>query len=268
MNKANWLPHSEGTLSSAKGLVLYWFSTRPEDKISFVESVAETVFYPFGSIEPLFEIKENLSVESLMQLSKRIQNNQRLYFFTDTHEKTFYIYDKISRHRKLKLIILDAHPDCFKISKNEGINFQNFVRELVDQDIAKPENIVLLGLRNPALEEIRWLDSTGISYYTILDIVEHGDRVLQELEDSLRGSRLHLSLDLDALSCKACNWVEPFGIPEQFLLKLVNRFREKISIFDITELDWNAPDHEKTYYLKLGLYLILLLQAVKPWRRL
>ena len=268
MASPGWLPHAQGSLSTAKGIVGYWFSKNPKARINEIREVAYTVFYPFGEIEPLYELRENLTPETLDRLAELAREHRRLYIFTDTHEKTYHLYSHISSKLSSNLVILDAHPDCFRQSKDEPVNYQNFLRNLVEEGKISPDKILLIGLRNPALEEISWLDHHDITYYTILDIITRSqDELLDEILEELRGSKVHLSLDMDALSCKACNWIEPLGVPESFLLNLVYQLRNDIAVLDITELDWNAPVHEKTYYLKLGLYLVLLIQAVKPWQR-
>lgn len=124
-----------------------------------------------------------------------------------------YVWDN---HREaIGLIWVDAHPDIntdettvtgnihgMPVSALLGLGEKSLTGFLSERPKLKPENIVMLGIRDIDPPEQKILDEYNIRYYTYTQICERGlDVCLKETIDYLSHlSSIHMSFDIDSMN--------------------------------------------------------------------
>lgn len=124
-----------------------------------------------------------------------------------------YMWD--NHGEDIGLLWIDAHPDIntdettvtgnihgMPVSALLGLGEKSLTNFLSERPKLKPENIVMLGLRDIDPPEQKILDAYHIRYYTYTQICERGlDVCLQETMDYLSHlSAIHMSFDLDSMN--------------------------------------------------------------------
>jgi len=236
-------------LRDAELIIFYWLDEKLKQELV---AAAQQVFYPFGRPG---KIAEASSFEELF-----CRTEARYACFLDSHEKTYWLF---SRARKfwpeLRLLVLDAHPDCF--NDEQPVNYQNFIYYIIKENIIEPENLLLVGLRNPGAGELEFLEQAGVKYITAFEFFDAPESCLAEVR-KFCSRPVYVSLDLDVLSCWTVRWPEPLGLSEREVYKLIKSVLPSIKVLDIAELFPGGSQQEKVYYIKYCWYIVLLL-AVK-----
>jgi arginase len=121
----------------------------------------------------------------------------------------------VQQGRQLGLLWVDAHADMntpatspsgnihgMPLSTVLGLGFERLVHTGGMGPRLRPENVVLLGIRDLDRDEQTFVKETGIRYYTMKDLDQRGMyAVVTEALDDLtkRCAALHVSFDLDAV---------------------------------------------------------------------
>lgn len=165
--------------------------------------------------------------------------NSRIYLGGD-HSITYHTVKKIATENTA-LLIFDAHPDVFQqFDKPTHLDYLKF---LVEENVVKPENVILIGIRNPHPQEIQYLKSKGITYFPVkgLKLQDTCDIVMERLKEK----DLYISIDIDVLDpahAPGVSYPEPAGLTTRQLLYFLQRVRNLIPIaIDIVEVN---PDND------------------------
>lgn len=117
----------------------------------------------------------------------------------------------------------------------------------------KPENVMLVGLRDLDMKEQQIILDSGVGYYTMRDIDERGiSAVMTEAVDRLSNvNRLHVSLDMDGLDPEVAPGVGtpvPGGLTyrEAHLAMEVLADTERVSSIDVVEINPMLDHFSKT----------------------
>ncbi len=81
------------------------------------------------------------------------------------------------------ILIFDAHPDCFGVELDHG----SFVKFLADR-----YNITIVGVSNPSSEEIGFMESAGIKWFSSREVFWEFERVMEGIP-----GRAYVSIDMD-----------------------------------------------------------------------
>src|SRR3989344_9138518 len=81
------------------------------------------------------------------------------------HSISYYIFKKFfSNKANPGILIFDAHPDLYQhFDKPMQIDWLYF---LIKEKLVKPENIILVGIRNPDVKEVGIIKDYKIKYFT------------------------------------------------------------------------------------------------------
>ena len=167
-------------------------------------------------------------------------------FIGGDHTISYYIFKKFFKDKKNPgIIIFDAHPDLFQ-HFNEPMQ-TDWLYFLVKEKIVKPENIILVGIRNPDMKEISFLKDYKIKYFTCRqlfnNIEDHCD-VIMELVQGF--SDVYVSIDIDVLDpafAPGTGYIEPTGLSTRELIYLIQRIKllKNIRKYDLVEVN---PDKD------------------------
>ena len=212
-------------------------------------------------LNPKFYIKKiNINLRNLDETNNKIyqeskklmQEQNRTIFLGGDHSISYSLIKAFfETHENACLLVLDAHADCMHNFKPP--THEDWLRTLIEENLVKPENILLVGLRNLEETEISFLKKYGINYFSCKEIFENSlqDSVHAIMEIVRKYKNLYLSLDIDivdpAFSPKV-SYPEPGGLTSRELLFFIQKILllKNLKAADINEV--NATD-------KLGIKL-------------
>jgi len=171
-NKIIVVPSSQGSLGKNKGC----------------EKGGETICKDVGVDYEIAELVEGDFIET----TKKIENLEGDVFVGGDHSITYGLFKKSGAD---SLIIFDAHADC--VNNFSPPTHEDFVRVLIEEGHVKPENVLLIGLRNVDLVEKEYLKDKGIKYIYWGEVGCNLYTVIKEFIDGL--NKVYLSVDIDVL---------------------------------------------------------------------
>ena len=157
------------------------------------------------------------------------------------------------------LLVFDAHPDCYLDDKN-FLNHENYVAFLVKGGIVKPENIVLVGIRNSDPKEISFLKENKIKYFTMKQIYGNINDVCDTIMEIVREfSNLYVSIDIDVVDpafAPGTGYLEPGGMSSRDLIYFLQRLKllKNLKRLDLVEINPDKDINGMT--VKLGAKII------------
>lgn len=145
------------------------------------------------------------------------------------------------------LVIFDAHPDCQ--SDFNPPTHEDLLLALINQNIIKKENIILVGIRSWSKEEYHFLKQHQIKYFSMKEITQEG---LYESSEALMSiaknfSHLYLSIDIDVLDpafAPGTGYPEPGGLTTRELLYFLQRLK-KLKNFKAADLVEINPEKDQ-----------------------
>lgn len=163
----------------------------------------------------------------------------------------------VTHEKDCGVIWIDAHGDCntpesSKSGNIHGMPLATLLGKGYDDLVnigrkgakLKPENVVLVGLRDLDQEEQKIIKDSGVGYYTMRDIDEKGiSGVMSEAVERLNNvDRIHVSLDMDGLDPEVAPGV---GTPvvggltyrETHLAMEIIADSHKLSSIDVVEIN-------------------------------
>ena len=183
-------------------------------------------------------------------------------------------------HKEIGLIWVDAHPDIntdatsvtgnihgMPVAALLGKGEKSLTRFLTDDVKVKPENIVMIGLRDIDPPEAVTLKELNIKYYTYDDVKERGlDACLEESVKYLSHLKnIHISFDLDSTNPEILPGVS-VPVEDGFTLSEIYRIfdcylnRLPVTSLDIVEFNAELDKEEKT-----SKFLIEFLEYIKDF---
>ncbi|MDW3868611.1 arginase [Staphylococcus saprophyticus] len=164
------------------------------------------------NLEEIIETSETLS----QSVSNSISNNHFPLILGGDHSIAIGSISGVSKHyENLGVIWYDAHGDLNILEESPSGNIHGMPLRILAGDgddklvnIAnyapkvKPENIVLIGMRDLDVGERQYIKDNNIKTYTMAEVDRYGiKQVIKETIDYLKEKTdgIHLSLDVDAL---------------------------------------------------------------------
>ena len=162
------------------------------------------------------------------------------------HSISYYIFKKFFKDKKnAGILIFDAHPDLFQ-HFDEPMQ-TDWLYFLIKEKIIKPENIILVGIRNLDMKEVSVLKDYKIRYFTARqlfnNIEDHCDAIMELAKNF---SDLYISIDIDVLDpafAPGTGYLEPAGLSTRELIYLLQRIKllKNIRKYDLVEVN---PDKD------------------------
>jgi len=162
------------------------------------------------------------------------------------HSISYYIFKKFFTNLKNPgVLVFDAHPDLFhyfdKPMQTDWLYF------LIKENLIKPENIILVGIRNADMKEISFLKDYKIKYFTCRQLFNNIQENCDSIMEQTRGfSDLYVSIDIDILDpafAPGTGYLEPGGLSTRELIYLIQRIKllKNIKKYDLVEVN---PDKD------------------------
>lgn len=169
--------------------------------------------------------------QNICQKAKEVFSQPSVAFFLGgDHSITYSTFKGFAeKYKNPGMIIFDAHPDCY--SDFSPPTHEDFVRALVNEKKVKPENIILIGVRNWCKEEALFLKENKIRNFMAKDISIMGlydiSEAVMELANKWDG--LYVSVDIDVLDpafAPGTGYLEPGGLSIRELIYFLHRLKK------------------------------------------
>ena len=187
--------------------------------------------------------------EHLQKISEKVKEilsqNKIPLMVARAHLPTLYAFKPIQNS---KLLIFDAHGDL----KNEYIDEKIVDLDFMEEDEVKIDlndatwlrrlfdlrkvETIQIGVRSCDEEELEFMKKAGIKYFTPNFIRENLQRVLKEVEDFTKNSKIYISLDMDCFDpsiVRAVDHPEPNGLNFYQFEKILESIKGEIVGMDV-----------------------------------
>ncbi len=161
-----------------------------------------------------------------------------------------------SQQKKIPcLIVFDSCPNCKSKRKNFSTN-EEWLGEIIKQSFPT-ENIILVGIRNYSLEELKFLSEKKIKQININSIEEDIDNIADTLMEFCNGKETYVSLDLsvaDEIFAPSCFFSDSGGMTSRQLIYIFQRLSKikTLRAMDIVEINSEKDKKFNDITLKLG----------------
>jgi len=159
------------------------------------------------------------------------------------------------------LIVFDSYPNC----KSEGFGEskkkyfptnEEWLGEIIKQGFPT-ENLILVGIRNYNLEELKFLSEKKIKQININSIEEDIDNIADTLMEFCNGKETYLSLDLsvaDEVFAPASTFSDSGGMTSRQLIYIFQRLSKikTLRAMDLVEINSEKDKRFNDITLKLG----------------
>ncbi|MBW2986764.1 arginase family protein, partial [Candidatus Woesearchaeota archaeon] len=157
------IPVSAGWLKKTTGV------EQGPDKI--VKHLEDFWFSETGVL-PVYSFDE-VEAPTQKTIFEKIKAQNEFIALGGDHSLTYPCFQAFaSNHKNQGIIVFDAHPDLMETT--DPINHENYLRALIEHDIIKPQNIILVSIRNSDPDEIKFLKDNKIKYFPMSVIADEG----------------------------------------------------------------------------------------------
>ena len=197
---------------------------------------------------PVFNTKNLLLDQSNVEQANKavfeaVKNLDRGIIIGGDHSVTYPCFKAFAeKYKNPGLVVFDAHPDM-EVGTDTPTH-EDFIRFLIEEGSLKPENIVLVGLRNMSKNEMVFLKEKKIKYCPMKFIASEGkefvcDEVMSFAKDF---DALYLSIDIDVLDpafAPGTGYLEPGGLSTRELLYFLQRMKnlKNLKLIDVVEVN-------------------------------
>jgi len=246
------IPSSQGGLGKADGSELAPDRVLEKTKELFM---SEDGILPVLDVDSVSVVDSNIEETNKSICTKALgilKDNVRPLFLGGDHSITFPIVKAFSSvyGSNSGVIIFDAHPDA----ENDFVaTHEDLLCALVNQNVIKKENIILVGTRNWDKKEVEFIKVNKIKYFSMKEIANEG---MHEVSESLMSvaknvSDLYVSIDIDVLDpafAPGTGYMEPGGLSSRELLFFLHRLKrlQNLRAFDLVEINPSKDVNDMT----------------------
>lgn len=201
------------------------------------------------------ESNVDLSLEAIYNKAKEIDTG---IFIGGDHSITYSCFKAFSEKGGAGLIIFDAHADSE--SATDSVTHEDFVRKLVQDGIVKPQNMILVGLRNFSSKELSFLIENKIKFFEMKKLFNNREDICDSIMEIARSfENLYVSVDIDVVDpafAPGTGCLEPAGLSSRELIYFIQRLKllKNLKMVDLVEVNPDKDVNEIT--LKLAAKLI------------
>jgi len=212
-----------------------------------------------------FEIKELKLTLDLEKDNEIIENSyeDNSIFIGGDHSISFSLVKSfLKKHSNSGLIIFDAHPDVFQ--EFEFPTHQDWLNFLIEKNLIKPENIMLVGIRAYHPKETIYLKNKGVRFITMKNLFNNIENSCDSIMEFARNfNAFYLSIDIDVIDpafAPGTSYIEPAGLTSRELIYFMQRLKllKNLKAADIVEVNPTLDINNMTS--KLAAKLIIELQ--------
>ncbi|MBU1030992.1 MAG: arginase family protein [Nanoarchaeota archaeon] len=216
----------------------------PEKITSFLKDfyLTENGVLPVINQETII-IDNNDVEESFKKIEQQLDfSNSFTMIVGGDHSITYPSFKTFSKnYENPGMVIFDAHPD---VQDDFKISHEDYLRNLINDNIIKKENIIIIGIRNWSKEEVQYLKNNKIKFYTMRELSFEEEREICDAVMSVARSwdGFYLSIDIDVLDpafAPGTGYAEPGGMTTRQLIYFLQRLKllKNLKATDIVEVN-------------------------------
>jgi len=262
------VPTSLGGLTAAKGaefapdkveakLKEFWLSENgklPVFDISEVKIVKSDISATAKAIfEAVKKAKENFAVVG----GDHFISNPSFKAFASNFKNAGIVGERNEANLTAKrsgagLVVFDAHPDLMPEMKG-SVTHEDWLRELITSETVAADNIIIVGARATAKEELKFIREQGIKNFPMKEIAAEG---IESVCDAVMAAArefgaLYISVDIDAVDpafAPGTGYIEPGGLTSRELLYFLQRLKllKNFKAMDVVEVNPPKDVNEMT----------------------
>jgi len=154
------------------------------------------------------------------------------------------------------LIIFDAHPDVMEPVDKNFPTHEEWLRALIG-DGFPINNILLIGVRNSDIQEIKFLKEKGIKTISVNQLNENLEEVTDIITEFVSGKELYVSIDIDVIDpafAPSTGYQEPGGLTSRQFIYIIQRINKIKNLrgLDIVEINEQKDKENNNLTIKLG----------------
>tara|TARA_Y100000034_G_scaffold32612_1_gene40045 strand:- start:8509 stop:9294 length:786 start_codon:yes stop_codon:yes gene_type:complete len=191
--------------------------------------------------------------QNIISTNEVLGNAEGDIFIGGDHSITYSLFKGFSKDKEnIGLVIFDAHPDC--VNNFSPPTHEDFLKVLIEEEIVKPENVLIIGLRKIDEIEQKFLDQKNIKYVLAKDLenekeIYHSIDKIREFVEKL--DSWYLSIDIDVLNPKEApgtGYIEEGGMNFDQLFILLEHIKHfgKLWRIDLVEVNPDKDINGKT----------------------
>ncbi len=168
--------------------------------------------------------------------------NKKCLFIGGDHSITYQVFKAFSEiHNEPGIIVFDAHPDC--VNNFEPPSHEDWLKTLIEKGFVKPENVILVALRNIDKIEKGFLTKQKIKVFYAKNIANNIENVCDSLmELANKFGSLYISIDIDAIDpafAPGTGYIEPAGLTSREIIYFIQRLKllKNFKAADIVEVN-------------------------------
>lgn len=188
---------------------------------------------------PVFDVAEaEVNANNIEETNQNIYQKARevfsspasAFFLGGDHSITYSTFKGfVEKYKNPGMIIFDAHPDC--CTDFFPPTHEDFLRVLISEKKIKPENVILIGVRNWHKDEFLFLKENKIRNFMAKDVSIMGLYDISEavMELANRWDGLYISVDIDVLDpafAPGTGYLEPGGLSTRELIYFLHRLKK------------------------------------------
>ncbi len=200
---------------------------------------------------------KSLDVDEIINFKDNIKKAD-IYLGGD-HSITYWTFKEFVRdYSNPGIIIFDSHPDVYK--EFEYPTHDDWLYYLIEENILNPENIIIIGVRNPDLKEIDYIKNKKIKFFPAKILYNNLETICDTImEIAMNFDAIYLSIDIDVLDpafAPATDYLEPGGLSTRELLYFIQRLKllKKLKVVDLVEINPDKDFNDMT--CKLGAKIV------------
>jgi len=247
------IPFGAGGLGHGNGSYLAPDKIEESLKESFANENGNQIDFSFQNID----VDNNDIEKSHKIIEKYIESiDEKLIIIGGDHSITYSCVKGFRNNRSnninnksnnnfnnILFIVFDAHPDLMKDFSPPSQ--ESYLRNLIEEDIIKSKDCIMIGTRNWDKEEIDYLNKNKIKYYSSKEIFDKGFKnIVGDLINQIKDSKkdIYLSLDIDVVDpveAIGTGYIEHGGMSSRELIYFLQKIKEtkKIKMIDIVEVN-------------------------------
>lgn len=163
-----------------------------------------------------------------------------------------------------KLVVFDAHSDT--VNDFKPPTQEDYLKVLVEEGIVKPENVMIVGIRNWDKMEKDYLDQKGIRYYTCKELFEKGVKTVAQEITAFVDMTTYVSFDVDVVDpveAIGTGYIEHGGLSSREAIHLVQTILAtgNVKMADVVEV--NPEKDVKDITSKLAAKIVMELSEIQ-----
>ena len=199
------------------------------------------------------EFSQNEIQKSVKEIA---QNNEKAILLGGDHSITYPAVKAFAKNNEdFMLIVFDAHPDMVNYFKPP--TQEDYLKVLIEDGIVKPENVILVGVRNQDKSEIDYIKEKGVTCFTCKEMFEKGfketvNEILKIIEN--KNLPIYLSIDIDCVDpveAIGTGYTEHGGLSSRELIYALQKIKGTgiVKIADLVEINPNKDVNSITVAL-------------------